>query len=81
MCVCVCVCVCVCFMTGAPKGSTESISEEAGVRTCDPRFTRHSTYPLHHIHVPCANQSPLSDWLIFRVRLRSCRGLHNQLKN
>ena len=21
---------------------------EAGIRTCDPWFTRHSTYPLHH---------------------------------
>ena len=45
--VCVCVCVCVCFMTGAPEGSTESGSGDAGVRTSDPWFTRLSTYPLH----------------------------------
>ena len=69
--------LCMYFMTGAP----ESISEEAGVRTCDPWFTRHSTYPLHHTHVSCANQSSLSDWLTFRVPLRTCRGLYNLLKN
>ena len=36
------------YMTGTPEGSTESFYGEAGNRTCDPWFTRHSTYPLHH---------------------------------
>ena len=35
-------------MTGTPEGSTESGFMEAGNRTCDPWFTRHSAYPLHH---------------------------------
>ena len=35
-------------MTRAPVGSTESGSGEAGNGTCDPWFTRHSTYPLHN---------------------------------
>ena len=35
-------------MTGAPEGSNESISGEAGNQTCDPWFTRHSAYPLQH---------------------------------
>ena len=39
--------LCVYFMTGAPEGSTESISGEARDRTCSPWFTRHSTYPHH----------------------------------
>ena len=39
--------LCVYFMTGAPEGSTESGSGEAGVQTCDPWFTRHNAYPLH----------------------------------
>ena len=30
-------------MTGAPEGSTKSISGEAGNRTCDPLFKRHGT--------------------------------------
>ena len=37
-------------MTGTPEGSTES--GEAGNRTCDPWFTRHSAYPLHHWGIP-----------------------------
>ena len=41
-------CVYYMYMTGAPKGSTESISGEAGNQTCDPLFTRHSAYPLQH---------------------------------
>ena len=39
-------------MTGAPGGSTESISGEAGNRTCDPWFTSNSVYhmaALRHI--------------------------------
>ena len=36
------------YMTGAPEGSTESGSGEAGNRTYDPWFTRHSAYQLHH---------------------------------
>ena len=39
--------LCVYLMTGAPEGSTESGSGEAGVQTCDPWFTRHNAYPLH----------------------------------
>ena len=40
---------CVYYMTGAPEGSTESGSGEAGNRTYDPWFTRHySAYQLHH---------------------------------
>ena len=43
-------------MTGAPEGSPKVVLcgflwffyGEAGNRTCDPWFTRHSTYPLHH---------------------------------
>ena len=36
-------------MTGTPEGSTESgFYGEAGNRTCDLWFTRHSAYPLHH---------------------------------
>ena len=35
------------FKTGAPEDPTESGSGEAGDRTCNPWFTRHSTYPLH----------------------------------
>ena len=34
------------YTTGAPKGSTESVSGEARNRTCDPWFTRHSFYPI-----------------------------------
>ena len=39
--------LCVYFMTGTPKGSTESglIYGEAGNRTCDPWFTRHRFIP------------------------------------
>ena len=36
------------YMTGAPEGSTESGTGKAGIRSCDPCFTSHSTYPLHH---------------------------------
>ena len=45
------------YMTGAPEGSPKVVlctfflcffCGEAGNRTCDPWFTRHSTYPLHH---------------------------------
>ena len=36
------------YMTGATEGSTESESGESGDRACDPWFTRHSAYPLHH---------------------------------
>ena len=36
-----------CFMTGAPEGSTESCSGEGRNQTCEPWFTRHSTYLLH----------------------------------
>ena len=43
-------------MTGAPEGSPKVVLcvfygffyGEAGNRTCDPWFTRHSAYPLHH---------------------------------
>ena len=35
-------------MTGAPADSIEIGSGEAGDRTCDPWFTRHSAYPLHN---------------------------------
>ena len=39
--------LCVYYMTGTPEGSTESgFMEKPG--TCDPWFTRHSAYPLHH---------------------------------
>ena len=39
------ICVCI-FMTGTPKGSTESdFYGEAGNRTCDPWFTRHRFIP------------------------------------
>ena len=41
---------CVYFMMGVPEGSAESGSGEAGDRTCDPWFTRHSTYPLVPLH-------------------------------
>ena len=44
--------LCVYYMTGAPEGSPKVVFMwfygEAGNRTCDPWFTRHSTYPLHH---------------------------------
>ena len=41
--------LCVYYMTGTPEGSTESgFMEKPGNRTCDPWFTRHSAYPLHH---------------------------------
>ena len=47
--------LCVYYMTGAPEGSPKVVLcgflwfyGEAGNRTCDPWFTRHSTYPLHH---------------------------------
>ena len=41
--------LCVYYMTGTPEGSTESgFYGEAVNRTCDPWFTRHSAYPLHH---------------------------------
>ena len=40
--------LCVYYMTGAPEGSTESGSGEAGNQTCDPWFTRQSAYPLSH---------------------------------
>ena len=46
--------LCVYYMTGAPEGSPKVVLcgflwfyGEAGNRTCDPWFTRHSTYPLH----------------------------------
>ena len=35
-------------MTGAPEGSTESISGEARNQTWDPLFTRHIANPLQH---------------------------------
>ena len=35
-------------MMETPGGSTERDSREAGDRTCDRWFTRHSAYPLHH---------------------------------
>ena len=47
--------LCVYYMTGAPEGSPKVVFKwfygfygEAGNRTCDPWFTRHSAYPLHH---------------------------------
>ena len=45
--------LCVYNLTGAPEGSPKVVScgffyGEAGNRTCDPWFTRHSAYPLHH---------------------------------
>ena len=43
--------LCVYYMTGAPEGSLKVVLwfyGEAGNRTCDPWFTRHSAYPLHH---------------------------------
>ena len=41
--------ICVGFITGTPEGSTESgFYGEAGIQTCDPWFTRHSAYTLHH---------------------------------
>ena len=41
--------LCIYYMTGTPEGSIESVFYgEAGNRTCDPWFTRHSAYPLHH---------------------------------
>ena len=53
--------MCVYYMTGAPEGSPKVVLcgfmfffcfvffyGEAGNRTCDPWFTRHSAYPLHH---------------------------------
>ena len=44
--------LCVYYMTGAPGGSPKVVLwffyGEAGNRTCDPWFTRHSAYPLHH---------------------------------
>ena len=47
--------LCVYYMTGTPKGSPKVVLcvflwfyGEAGNRTCDPWFTRHSAYPLHH---------------------------------
>ena len=43
------------YMTGAPEGSPKVVLcgfmvfyGEAGNRPCDPWFTRHSAYPLHH---------------------------------
>ena len=46
--------LCVYYMTGAPEGSPKVVLcvflwfyGEAGNRTCDPWFTRHSAYPLH----------------------------------
>ena len=30
------------------NGANLTLNSEAGNRTCDPWFTRHSTYPLHH---------------------------------
>ena len=46
------------YMTGAPEGSPKVVLcvflwfyGEAGNRTCDPWFTRHSTYPLHRYGV------------------------------
>ena len=41
--------ICVGFITGTPKGSPKVVYYgEAGIRTYDPWFTRHSAYPLHH---------------------------------
>ena len=48
--------LCVYYMTGAPEGSPKVVLcgfmfffyGEAGNRTCNPWFTRHSAYPLHH---------------------------------
>ena len=47
--------LCVYYMTGAPEGSPKVVLcgfmvfyGEAGNRTCDPWFTRHSAYQLHH---------------------------------
>ena len=43
------VCVCVfLYILGALEGSTNKGSGEAGDRTYDPWFTRHSFYLLHH---------------------------------
>ena len=43
--------VCVCFhISGAPEGSTDSGSGEAGDRTCDPWFYEHSAYPIQNTH-------------------------------
>ena len=48
--------VCVLY-DGRTKGSTQSISGEAENRTCDPWFTRYSTYPLHlFVAFLCINQ-------------------------
>ena len=47
--------MCVYYMTGAPEGSPKVVLcgfmvfyGEAGNLTCDPCFTRHSSYLLHH---------------------------------
>ena len=40
--------MCVYFMTVAPEGLFESDSGESNFRTCNPLFTRHRAYPLHH---------------------------------
>ena len=47
--------LCVYYMTGAPEGSPKVVLcgflwfyGEAGNRTFDPWFTRHSAYPIHH---------------------------------
>ena len=47
-----------------PKAHRKLFNGEAGNRTCDPWFTRHRAYPLHHgsflkWHLPC--QSTLRD--------------------
>ena len=40
-------------MMGASEGSTKCISGEAGNRTSDPWFTRHSAYPLYTRRLQC----------------------------
>ena len=46
------------FYDGVLEGSSESGSGEAGYRSCDSWFTRHSAYPLHHgvcLYVLCGH--------------------------
>ena len=40
--------LCVYYMMGTPELNRKWFYGEAGNRTCDPWFTRHSPYPLHH---------------------------------
>ena len=40
--------LCVYYMTGTPEAQPKVVLWGAGNRTCNPWFTRHSAYPLHH---------------------------------